>query len=67
MDDEAQRAINERLDGFATMLASIVARQRRQEDISAEHHEHIKTIIASLDATSAAVRVLMHEKYKDAK
>ncbi len=77
IDDEAARHIVDRLDALEAAdkrrdavdrrrveeLKAMVARQKRQEDIGAEHHEDIKAILASLDATSAAVRVLMHAKY----
>ncbi len=75
IDEEAAKQILHRIDGVEADVAklkakqaadhvSLVARQRRQEDVSAEHHEDIRTILASLEATSAAVTVLMHEKYK---
>ncbi len=66
IDDEAQRSILCRLDTLEAKIASVITRQRRQEDISAEHHEDIRTILASLEATSAAVTVLMHVKYATA-
>ncbi len=67
IDDEAQRSILCRLDTLEAKVASVITRQRRQEDISAEHHEDLRTVIASLEATSAAVTILMHEKYKTTK
>lgn len=45
-------------------IAALLARQRRQEDVGAEHHEAIRTIMAAVEATSAAVTVLMHDKYE---
>ncbi len=74
IDDEAQRAILDRLDAFgaelsrlrvkqATDYSSLLARQQRQENVAAEIHEDVGAMMRLLDVTAAAVKVLMHAKY----
>ncbi len=70
IDDEAAKHIVDRLDVLEAatrrldeQIKSLKARQVRQENLHAEHHDDIRQLAESFEAMAALVRIMLRDKY----